>query len=252
MLGKVSQCLQCTQHVPTKIQVPSPPVSASPPGVYDDVLSGDAYLSAVEEGLIGEYDTVLMFSIDGAQLYQHKKSTCWIYIWILLDLGPDERYKIRNILPGGIIPGPHSPGNIESFLFPGLAHVSALQKQGLRIWDTYNRRAAVSLLFLLLALADSLGMAELSGSVGHHGRKGCRLLCSFIGRNKVRGSHYYPALLRPDGFENHRTSSYADIKVTDLPSADPARYRRDLYDVVSSRNDTEHSRRCRVREKAGG
>ena len=217
--------------------------SASPPGVYDDVLSGDAYLSAVEEGLIGEYDTVLMFSIDGAQLYQHKKSTCWIYIWILLDLGPDERYKIRNILPGGIIPGPHSPGNIESFLFPGLAHVSALQKQGLRIWDAYNRRAAVSLLFLLLALADSLGMAELSGSVGHHGRKGCRLLCSFIGRNKVRGSHYYPALLRPDGFENHRTSSYADIKVTDLPSADPARYRRDLYDVVSSRNDTEHSRR---------
>ena len=27
MLGKVSQCLQCTQHVPTEIQVPSPPVS---------------------------------------------------------------------------------------------------------------------------------------------------------------------------------------------------------------------------------
>jgi hypothetical protein len=26
MLGKVSQCLQCTQHVPTEIQVPSPPV----------------------------------------------------------------------------------------------------------------------------------------------------------------------------------------------------------------------------------
>ena len=28
MLGKVSQCLQCAQHFPTKIQVPSPPVSA--------------------------------------------------------------------------------------------------------------------------------------------------------------------------------------------------------------------------------
>jgi hypothetical protein len=29
MLGKVSQCLQCTQHVPTEIQVPSPPVPLS-------------------------------------------------------------------------------------------------------------------------------------------------------------------------------------------------------------------------------
>jgi hypothetical protein len=33
MLGKVSQCLQCTQHVPTQIQVPSPPVRAPRCGV---------------------------------------------------------------------------------------------------------------------------------------------------------------------------------------------------------------------------
>ena len=35
-------------------------------GVYDNVLSGEAYLGAVEDGTIGEHDTVLMFSIDGA------------------------------------------------------------------------------------------------------------------------------------------------------------------------------------------
>jgi len=131
-----------------------------------------------------------MFSIDGAQLYQNKKSNCWICIWILLDLGPDKRYKIRNILPGGIIPGLNAPWNIESFLFPGLAHISALQKEGLSIWDAYHRRVVISLIFLLLVLADVVAMVELSGSVGHHGRKGCRLLCGLVGRNKVRGSHY--------------------------------------------------------------
>ncbi|KAF9651012.1 hypothetical protein BDM02DRAFT_3081664, partial [Thelephora ganbajun] len=47
--------------------------------VYNDILSGDAYLSAVEDSSIGEYNTVLLFSIDGTQLYQHKKSDCWIY-----------------------------------------------------------------------------------------------------------------------------------------------------------------------------
>ena len=217
--------------------------SNSVPDIFDDVLSGHAYLRAVEDGSIGEDDIVLMMSMDGAQLYQHKKSDCWIYIWVILDLAPGERYKIRNILPGGVIPGPEAPGNIESFLFPGLSHVSALQKEGLHIWDAYRRKVVVSLVFLLLVLADAVAMAQLSGSVGHHGRKGCRLLCGLIGRNKARGSHYYPALLRPDNFENHPTSSHPDIDITKLPDPDPAQYRRDLHTVVASRTETEHGRR---------
>ena len=218
--------------------------SADGSWVYNDILSGNAYLSAVEDGSIGEYDTVLMLSIDGAQLYEHKRSDCWIYIWIILDLGPDKHYKVRNILPGGVIPGPKAPDNIESFLFPGLAHLSALQKEGLHVWDAYHRRAALSFLFLILVLADAVAMAELSGSVGHHSRKGCRLLCGLVGRNKAQGAHYYPALLRPLHFKNHRTSSHLDIDITALPDVDPVQYRQDLYSVVTSRNKTEYAR-CR-------
>ena len=133
---------------------------------YDDILGGYAYLEAVEDGRIKDHSTVLMLSMDGAQLLRNKKSDCWIYIWILLDLAPDERYKIHNIIPGGVIPGPGKPKDIDSFLFPGLEHVSALQKEGLHIFDGYERVAAISLLFLLLVLADTVAMAELSGSVG--------------------------------------------------------------------------------------
>lgn len=57
---------------------------------YNDIFDGEAYLEAVEDGWISGYDMVLMLSIDGAQLYRDKKSECWIYIWILLELGPDE------------------------------------------------------------------------------------------------------------------------------------------------------------------
>lgn len=57
---------------------------------YNNILDGEAYLKAVEDGWISGYDTVLMLSIDGVQLYWDKKSECWIYIWILLDLGPNE------------------------------------------------------------------------------------------------------------------------------------------------------------------
>jgi hypothetical protein len=204
--------------------------------VYDDVLSGEAYLRAVEDGKIREHDTVLMFSIDGAQLYRHKQSDCWVYIWILLDLAPDERYKVRNILPGGVIPGPEAPGDIESFLFPGLAHVSALQKEGLHIWDAYHRQLILSFIFVLLVLADTIAMTPISGSVGHQGHKGCWLLCGLIGRNKKRGSQYYPALLRPFGFEDHPSSSHDDLIATDLPDPNPVEYRRGLDKVIASRH----------------
>ncbi|KAF9646246.1 hypothetical protein BDM02DRAFT_3130490 [Thelephora ganbajun] len=195
--------------------------------LYDDIFCGLDYLEAVENGQVNDYDTVVMLSIDGAQLYRNKKSNCWIYIWIILDLAPDQRYKIRNILPGGVIPGPGKPKNLDSFLFPGLAHVSALQKEGLRIWDGYNLIAAISLLFLLLALADTVAMAELSGSVGHHGKKGCRLLCELVGRNKPGGSHYYPALLRPLGIHNP-SCDHPDIDIENLPSVDTTKYRQNL------------------------
>jgi len=118
-----------------------------------------------------------------------------IYIWIVLDLAPGECYKIHNILPGGIIPGLNNPKHLDLLLFPGLAHVSALQKEDLCIWDGYNSVAAISFIFLLLILADAIAMAKLTGSVGHHGRKGCRILCRLFGQNKPSGPHYYPALL---------------------------------------------------------
>lgn len=213
------------------------------PRVYDDILSGQAYLNAALEAPINEYDTVLMFSVDGAQLCEHKKSDCWIYIWIVLNLGPDERYKIRNIPPGGVIPGPERPKNLDSFLFSGLAHVSALQREGLLIWDAYHQRRALSFLFLLLVLADTIAMTELTGSVGHLGRKGCRLLCGFAGRNKHGGSQYYPALLRPHGFGDHPSSSHPDVDINDLPDPDPEEYRQNLYYVISSGHETELERR---------
>jgi hypothetical protein len=86
---------------------------------YDDFYSGTDYLNAVSEENIKKGDTILLFSLDGAQLYKHKQSDCWIYIWVILSLSPDKRYKKKHVLPGAFIPGPNKPKNIDSFLFPG-------------------------------------------------------------------------------------------------------------------------------------
>ena len=214
--------------------------SGRPPTVLDDILSGEAYLKLAQDGTIRKHDTVLLLSVDGAQLYESKKSDCWIYIWILVDLSPDKRYKIRNILPGGVIPGPDSLQNIDSFMLPGLVHLSALQKEGLPIWDSFSRERATCFPYLFLVLTDSVAMEKLSGSVGHHGRKGCRLLCGFTGRNKLHGAHYYPALLRPDGFEDHPSSSHADVEPDALPIPSTQDYHRDLLYVLNSTSETNY------------
>ena len=210
--------------------------------VFDDIFCGSDYLEAVEAGKIKGEDTVVMLSIDGAQFCRSKQSSCWIYIWIILDLAPDHRYKIRSIVPGGVIPGPNSPKHLDLFLFPGLAHLSAVQKEGLRVWDGYQWVRVLSNIILWLILADTVAMTELSGSVGHQGRKACRLLCDFIGRNKPGGSCYYPALLRPlDSF--HDTANHPDWIVDNLPDPDPAAYRRNLNYVLASRTETEYEDR---------
>jgi len=101
--------------------------------VYKDFIHGGDYINAVPD--IGDHNMVLLLSIDGAQLYKRKQSDCWIYIWVIMDLSLGVRYKKSHILSGGFIPGPNKPKNIDSFLFPGLQHVSTLQKEGLSIWD---------------------------------------------------------------------------------------------------------------------
>lgn len=80
---------------------------------YEDYIHGSDYLDLVRNGVIGPKDIVLMFSIDGAQLYQNKASDVWIYIWVILNLPPDLRYKKAHVIPGGFIPGPEHPGSIS-------------------------------------------------------------------------------------------------------------------------------------------
>ncbi|KAG2106829.1 uncharacterized protein F5147DRAFT_746242 [Suillus discolor] len=97
---------------------------------YEDFFHGTDYLDAVRLGKIKDGDPILMLSIDGAQLYESKQSDCWIYIWVVFDHHPQERYKKKYVLPGGFIPSPNKPKNVDSFLFPGLYHLAAIQHEG--------------------------------------------------------------------------------------------------------------------------
>ncbi len=158
---------------------------------------------------------MLMMSIDGAQLYRMKQSDCWIYIWVILDHAPDTRYKKKHIIPGAIIPGPNKPKDIDSFLFPGLYHLAALQKEGLKVWDAAKNQIVICRPFLAIVSADSPAMAWISGLVGHQGKHHCRFGCPIVGRRKPGGSTYYPCCSKPDNY-NVDGSDHEDVDIKKL------------------------------------
>ncbi|OBZ70829.1 hypothetical protein A0H81_09275 [Grifola frondosa] len=209
----------------------------------DVMFYGIDILEAVHDGRIKKEDMVLMFSVDGAQLYESKLSDCWVYIWIVLDYSPNLRYKKEHILPGGVIPGPHKPKNLDSFLFPGLYHLAALQRQGLRIWDAIDKATFISHPFLALATADGPAMAMLSGLVGHFGASGCRLFCPLRGRRRLAETTIIQHVLILS-IKMFQSQTMNDILVrnivpeTSLKTSE--RYQEGLYNLIHSQNDREY------------
>ena len=140
----------------------------------------DYLAPSLERNITGD-DTVVSLSLDGAQLYQNKKSDTWISIWILNNFSPNQHYQKQQVLPGTIIPGPNKPKITISYLYRGLHHLSALQHKnngaGLCMWEAATSRIIESQIILALSTADAVGITELDGCVGYHGAHGCQLGC---------------------------------------------------------------------------
>jgi hypothetical protein len=85
--------------------------------IYDDILSGSEAQDIVARLSLTGCDTIISTALDGAQLYQNKKSDTWISIWIINDFSPNQRYQKRHVLPGTVIPGPNRLKIIDSYLF---------------------------------------------------------------------------------------------------------------------------------------
>ena len=150
--------------------------------VVDDIVMGWDFLGTVLHGDITQHDIVLMVSIDGAQLYESKESDCWMYIWIIGNLSPNVHYCKLNVLPGGFIPGPKKPKNLDSFPFLGIHHLAIIQLKGLAMWDFNTDSHYLSYVYLLFTTADGTGLVYWDGMVGHSSKNGCCLYCGVLGK----------------------------------------------------------------------
>jgi hypothetical protein len=212
---------------------------------YDDTTCGRDYLEAVEAGSIKDHDVVVQLSLDGAQLYRDKESDCWIFVYVIHNLPPEVRYTKRFVIPAGFIPGPEKMKHGDSFLYPVLYHISALQNEGLRIWDASTCTHIPHSTPFLFVTADGPAMAMVSGMVGHSGRYGCRLYCGLPGRRRERDGHYYPVMLKPNAY-NVTGCDHDDVTFSDLrryKQGVSMRYEDNLRRLLRTENLTQFKER---------
>jgi hypothetical protein len=148
---------------------------------YYDTTCGHKYLKAVEAEKIKKDNVLVQLSLDGAQLYRDKESDCWIFVYIIHNLAPDLCYEKRLVIPVGFISGPEKMEDSDSFIFPILYHISALQNEGLRIWDALTQTHISHSTPPIFMTVDGSAMAMVSGMVGHSGRFSCCLYCALPG-----------------------------------------------------------------------
>jgi len=214
--------------------------------IYDDIFCGSDICQFAEDVKMGPNDITVSFSLDGAQLYQNKKSDTWIGIWMVNDFDPITRFKLKHVLPAIVIPGPNKPKNIDSFLFRSFYHLSALQREnngtGMRMWDAAQEAVILSRILFLFRTADALGLTELDGRVGHHGALGCRMGCNTKGRHKPNSGHYCAAHLCPNNYfvEDCKHPDY-DFQMIPKVSS-PEVYVANIAKVIASRDQGDYER----------
>ena len=213
--------------------------------VHDDIFTGSEYINLAERLDLTSDDMVVSFSLDGAQLYQNKKSDTWIGIWIVTEYDPTTRYKKKHILPALIIPGPSKPKIWDSFIFRSFHHFSALQREqggrGFHSWDGLKETVISSRLILAFATADTLGLVELDGRVGHHGRHRCRFGCEMQGRHKPNSGHYFAAHLCPSK-NTVEDCNHPDVDLRTLTRLSPEQYQEQLSAVVDSLDQNDYKK----------
>jgi hypothetical protein len=212
---------------------------------YDDTACSRNLLEAWASGRFTKDDIALQLSIDGAQLYRDKASDCWIFIWIIHNIHPGLRYTKSFVIPGGFVPGPNKPREIDSFLFPSLHHLAAIQHEGLKIFDaSVSTVIQRSIPIIVVASADSPGAASMSGFVGHSGKQGCRLYCAITGRRREGDGHYFPVMSKPDTYAIPGCS-HDDVTFKDLHKFRQnisATYEKNLQVLLSARNTSQYNK----------
>lgn len=105
---------------------------------FVDVWSGQIYATLRAKGFFkDDRDVAFCCGFDGTKAFKTRKDRyVWPIILTCLSIPPDMRFKRKNILIVGIIPGPRNPRDVDSFFTPLVDEFELLTTEGVKdAWD---------------------------------------------------------------------------------------------------------------------
>jgi len=185
-----------------------------------DYWDGLLYQEQKGEGLFeDEHDIGLAFSTDGLSLFTVGNFSVWPLVLVNLNLRPEVRVKKENILLYGIIPGPSSPKDMQSFLHPLINELLLLEAGVPDVDDGSTPDSPKFTLhaYLCFCSGDLPAIAKVMGISGHNSYDYCRF-CTARG---IYMSHVYCPLKTPHGWQEP-----IELDPNNLPLRTDHEYRR--------------------------
>jgi tnp2 family transposase/uncharacterized protein DUF4218 len=107
-------------------------------------------------------DVAFHLSLDGVQVTNMRHHEVTPVILINLNLPPEERYKIENIMASMIIPGPNKPKELDTFLRPLVDELNRLD-HGTKAFDAYTGSRFTLKAWVTMVTGDGPAIAEAIG-----------------------------------------------------------------------------------------
>ncbi|QRV81550.1 Transposase family tnp2 [Ceratobasidium sp. AG-Ba] len=217
----------------------------SHPNTYSDIFDGAHYqhlrkrLALVGGNPLGHTyfssptDIALGLSTDGFGPFKSRKQTCWPLLAFNYNLPPSIRHRLENLLCLGVIPGPHSPKELHTFLAPLVQELEELAR-GVPAYDAEKDRPICLRGYLIACFGDMPAVAKLMCMKGHNGKYPCRA-CNIVGIQGAQlkdpsqlGSTHYTPLSRPFARSDEGPAQYDPL---DLPLRTHVQFMRDAVYV---------------------
>lgn len=154
--------------------------------LISDFWSGDIYQSLVEKQKIFKDPRDLAFccGYDGTKPFKTRKNRyLWPIILTCLNMPPEIRFKRRNVLVAGFVPGPNNPKEDDSFLRPLIDEFQYLSRIGVKTWDEAEHEHFRAKAHLVMFSTDMPARKKLLRTMGIASSSYCEY-CT------IRGLHF--------------------------------------------------------------
>jgi hypothetical protein len=171
IIPQLEEILSCTQHLNFEQQRNS----QANIDIIEDIYHGTKYQNIVKEQMGKEFLTFVM-NVDGIQVAKSSNSSLWIITLAINEIKRTERFKLKNIIIGGIVSTSSKPSHhqMQHLLLPIVEELMALERGDVFEIKYFSNNPYTYLkCFLISSCCDKPAQSLVQGISAPTGAFGC-------------------------------------------------------------------------------